>query len=129
MKTIKITATFPTLAAAVDASGIDLSYNPQAAAESIALIDNPPRRWREQGTKGCSEAYLLADGRIAYRYSCDLTLINIWTPFVSTLSDGCFYPVSIVNNAFNVYTELPLPKSNRRNLVKNCQGMAFTADL
>lgn len=129
MKTIKITATFPTLAAAVAASGIDLSYNPQAAAEGIALIDNPPRRWREQGTKGCSEAYLLADGRIAYRYECDLTLINIWTPFANTLSDGSFYPVSIVNGNFNVYTKLPQPKSNRARLVKNCADMAFTCDL
>ena len=127
MKTIKIAAKFTTLAAAVAASGIDLSYNPQAAAESIALIDNPPRRWREQGTNGCSEAYLLADGRIAYRYECDLPLINIWTPFGSTLSDGNFSPVIINATEFLVFNEVKLAKSDRAAARKT--GLVLTADL
>lgn len=80
--TIKIKSTHENLASAVEASGMDLSFNESSAKQDIAAIDNGYR-----GAK--SIAGLVAeDGRVFYVYGADIPLLNEFCPFFTVLSDS-----------------------------------------
>jgi hypothetical protein len=77
MKTLKITATFPTIKEAVLASDIDLSFN-----RPLALRDLDNKRL----TDDVVEAYICEDGNVYYVYKVDITLLNKYHPFGSCIS-------------------------------------------
>jgi hypothetical protein len=80
--TIKIKSVHANLASAVEASGMDLSYNERSAKQDIATIDSGYR-----GAK--SVAGLVAeDGRVFYVYGADIPLLNEFCPFFSVLSNS-----------------------------------------
>ena len=118
---IKIKSVHANLADAVEASGIDLSYNEGEAQRDIALIDNGYRGAR-------SVAGLVADdGRIFYVYGADIPLLNEFEPFSSCLDDS---PLTLVYyspaNAEIVFTDAKTDKSGpaRKMLAKGLRGKA-----
>jgi hypothetical protein len=82
---IKIISRHDTLAEAVAAANIDLSYNPADAKQSIKLSDSGYNRDR-----GVTEAYVCEDGKVRYVYQADIALLHEFNPFVSCLHDGPF---------------------------------------
>ena len=85
MKTLKIKATFSTLAEAVAASTIDLSYNPAEAARTIH--NNDTGFGRDQGT---TAAFLTEDGEVWFIYRADIALLHQFDPFCGCLTDSPF---------------------------------------
>jgi hypothetical protein len=85
MKSIKVISRHNTLAEAVIAANIDLSYNPAEAQKSIKLSDAGYNRDR-----GVTEAFVCEDGKVRYVYQADIALLHKFTPFVSSLHDGPF---------------------------------------
>jgi|GEM_PF-3378333 len=82
MKSFKILSRHPTLAAAVAAAGIDLSYNEPEARREIATTD-----------KQVLEAFIVekyGEPIVLYVYDCDIRLLNTFTPFSSCLSGSDF---------------------------------------
>jgi hypothetical protein len=85
MKSINIISRHNTLAEAVAAANIDLSYNEQAAKQSIKNSDTGFNRDR-----GVTDAFVCEDGKVRYVYQTDIALLHEFTPFVSCLHDGAF---------------------------------------
>ena len=108
---IKIISRHDTLAEAVEASGIDLSYNEQAAKESI--------RWTDNGHRGhkCIQAFVCEDGKVRYIYQADIRLLHVFTPFVSCLSDSPFQVAFQLEDTIN-YTGIYIQKTseNRKKI-------------
>lgn len=100
---MKIKATFTTLAAAVAASKMDLSYNEQAANEKIQDIE-----------RNCSAAYLMEDNTVKYVFEGKQhgRLLNTFSPFHGVLSDSPLYPAQIIENKIDVLTGWEIKKSN-----------------
>lgn len=87
MQTLDIISRHKTLAEAVAASGLDLSYNPQEAARRIASTDQRVK-----------EAFVAAEGVFfIYWAPDDLQLFHKFDPFVSCLDNRLFAPVTIVS--------------------------------
>ena len=80
----KIVSIHNTLAEAVEAAGIDLSYNPGLAKRDIGTTD-----------QNVSKAYVMEDGTVQYIFNCDIKLLNKFTPFHSSLSSSPFQLVTI----------------------------------
>lgn len=85
MTTLKILSAHNTLAKAVAAAKLDLSYNPTAAANTIAMIDG---RLRPE------KAFVTDDG-VYYMFKADVKLFNKFEPFMSCMSDTPFSLVEI----------------------------------
>ena len=85
MKAIKIISRHNTLAEAVSASNIDLSYNEREAKESIKLTDCGYNRDR-----GVTQAFVCEDGKVRFIYQSDIRVLNEFSPFTSCLSDSPF---------------------------------------
>lgn len=94
-----------TLAAAVAAAGLDLSYNEKLAQRHIASLDRDPAFKR---------AYVLEceTGEIGvwFDYHCDIKLLNEYKPFVHCLHDGSFRIVTRSGNTVTVGE----PRINRK---------------
>jgi hypothetical protein len=88
---------FATLAEAVAAAGLDLSYNERVAQEEIRNIQSPPPRWAHLMT--FKRALLLADGRVMYEITTEegLRILNSFTPFCHVLDDCPFRLVTDVS--------------------------------
>jgi hypothetical protein len=121
--TIKIKSVHANLASAVEASGMDLSYNPREAQINIAVIDLASRG---EGYK--SVAGLVAeDGRVFYVYGADIPLLNEFCPFFSVLSDSplmlAYYSPA---NQEILVTNHGMDKSGeaRKTLAKELKGKA-----
>lgn len=92
MNTIAIISRHSNVAAAVIASGIDLSYNEALAQEHIRDADSPCRRARELGIQATEKAYVVSYGG----YPVVLAVYTVngvrtarrFSPFVSVLDDS-----------------------------------------
>lgn len=87
-KNIQIKSRHATLTEAVNAAGIDLSYNPQAAAAKIKDL--------ERGFRGAKagEAFVTPEG-VYYILNCDIRLLNKFEPF-SAVMDDCPFRVCVL---------------------------------
>lgn len=85
MTTLKILSVHNTLAEAVVAAKLDLSYNPTAAANTIAMIDGQLR----------PEKAFVTDCGVYYTFQADVKLFNKFEPFMSCMSDAPFSLVEI----------------------------------
>lgn len=79
----QIKSSHKTLAEAVEASGMDLSYNESEAKRSIKYME-----------KDILEAFVMDDDEVFYLYKCDITLFNRFTPFITSMSDSPFQLVT-----------------------------------
>lgn len=104
MKQYTILSRHSTLAEAVAASGMDLSYNEQSAAQKIKDIDNG----YYVGNK-TTEAFV-TDCGVFYIFECDIRILNKFEPFFSTLSDSPFSPVVFDGDKIWVNDQVKLPK-------------------
>ena len=103
----KIVATFPTVAEAVKASKIDLSYNPEEAARKIRDLDRA-------GNHGeVKNAFLMENGEVWFLYHCDILILNTFEPFSSCLHDGSFFPVRITETTIEIFRHIALPRDTQ----------------
>jgi len=110
MKHIKIASHHQSLAAAVKAANIDLSYNPELAKRDIRDTD-----------LNCRRAFVTEDGEVYYVYSADIELLNKYTPFVSVLCDSPFQVAFVVGDTLAI-SETFIPKSQRSWFKRNQLG-------
>jgi len=103
--TIKILSRHATLSEAVKASGIDLSYNPQAAQDKIRQTERAHRDGYKSG-----EAFVTDDG-VYYVYQADIKLLNRFEPFGSCLDDSNFAKVSIIGDEI-IFSKRVFPKAS-----------------
>lgn len=110
-KTLTIKAQFSTIAEAVKASGMDLSYNEAEAARTIRDMDS--------GRGGKVEvAYLMDDNSVLYVYKCDIRLLNEFEPFISCMDNSAFYPATVEGNTVIIHRNLPLPRNARKTIAQ-----------
>jgi hypothetical protein len=114
MKTIKITARFATVLQALEASAIDISYNPAEARRKAADLTRPNRHFNPP-----AEAYLCEDGEIRFVIECadGLKVLNTFDPFISCLDDSPFTLALIKAEEIEIHTNLKFPKNMRKALV------------
>lgn len=94
MQTLDIISRHETLAEAVAASGLDLSYNPEEAAKTIARTDRYVR-----------EAFVVPGG-VVYLYETPgegLCLLNKFSPFCMALDSYLFCPVTIAEEGHGAF--------------------------
>jgi hypothetical protein len=120
MKTIEIISVHNSLSAAVKASGMDLSYNPSAAAEEIANL--------EAGNKTfipVRDSYVTNDG--VYFFLQEIggcRFFHKFEPFHSCLSDGTFKFVSIGTRDINFSDSLCRKDDNSfRKMAAECNWL------
>lgn len=89
-RTYRIVSSHATITEAVNASGIDLSYNEPLARQNLARAERDGRHGR---------AWVVTDEQgqvtVLYRYHADIQLINEYTPFHSMMHDGNFSRVFV----------------------------------
>lgn len=102
MTTYQIISSFPTLAAAVAATGFDLSYNQAEGEAEVRRIDNPPPRAKELGITAPTKVFSVAGEKVPELYMVygadGLRFIKKFTPFISVLSNRNL-TVAIVDEA------------------------------
>ena len=79
MTTIKFTSRHSSIADAVTAAKLDLSYNAGLAKEKIADLDRNVR-----------QAFVTEDGKVMFVYNCDLPIIQTFSPFHSCIDNRPF---------------------------------------
>lgn len=94
-RTIQITSTHATLSEAVEASGMDLSYNPQSAAQSIRDTERGRDGWKS------GKAYVTPEG-VFYVYHCDINILHKFEPFHSMITSDPFKVVEITSGAIYI---------------------------
>lgn len=120
MKSIKIISSHKTLAEAVAASNIDLSYNESSARESIKLTDCGYNRDR-----GTTEAFVCDDGKIRFVYQADIAVLNEFSPFCGCLNDSHFQMVMKTKDEL-IWTDATIPKTlEGRKAVRNIQSQSY----
>ncbi len=87
----KIVSIHNTLAEAVEAAGIDLSYNPGLAKHDIKITD-----------QNVSKAFVMEDGTVQYIFNCDIKLLNEFTPFHSSMSNSPFQLVTVLEDNMEI---------------------------
>jgi len=116
---LNIRSTHETLAEAVAASGMDLSYNPAAARQNIKDID---------GAR-VSKAFVMESGDVLYIYSVDINLLNKFEPFYSVMDNSPFYTASIRENEIEI-VRLPMGRdmASRKIMARlnDVPALAFT---
>lgn len=110
-ETIKITSHFSTLAEAVKASGIDLSYNEREAQRSIRDTDRNVER-----------AFITENGDVYFVFKADIKLLHKFTPFVSVLSDSDFRIAFIEGDYLSLGGYVPKTKAGRAWFKANACG-------
>ena len=115
MKPIKITARFATVLEALEASKIDISYNPASARQSAKDLERDNRFFNAP-----KEALLCEDGAIRFVIECadGLKVLNTFDPFISVMSDAPFTLAVVTETEIQVHTTLTFPKSARKALAK-----------
>jgi hypothetical protein len=79
MTTIQIKSRHSSLASAVDAANMDLSYNKGLAEQSIRSID-----------LNCRQAFVTEDGKVMFVFECDIPILQEFRPFSSCLDSRPF---------------------------------------
>jgi hypothetical protein len=110
MKHAKIKSHHQSLAAAVEAAGLDLSYNEQVARRAIRDID-----------MNCRQAFVLESGEVYYIFSADIDLLNKFTPFVSVMSNRPFQVAFVVGDTLSI-SQTFISKSDRGWFKRNQYG-------
>jgi len=96
---LNILHTFTSLQDAVTASGMDLSYNPQAARNKINTL-SPQVTW----------AAIVEGGDVYYIYNADIKLLHKFSPFSSCLDDAPL-EVVYVNDREILFSGVKVPKT------------------
>jgi len=108
--TLNIAATFPTLSAAVESLGWDLSYNEKEGRRKIDRIEEI----------ASSDFYLTEEGRIFYVLECDTMLLNEFARadlFSSCIHDGLFRLAEIAEDKITFSDAfLPRTEETRRSV-------------
>jgi len=110
MKHTKIASHHQSLAAAVEAAGLDLSYNEEIAKRHIRDID-----------LNCRRAFVTEAGEVYYVFSADIELLHKFSPFVSCLSDSPFRVAFVVGNTLSI-SDTFIAKSDRGWFKRNTFG-------
>jgi hypothetical protein len=101
---IKIASRHETLAAAVAAAKIDLSYNEELALRDIRNHDKSGR---------LSDITLGEDGKVYYVYNCDVKLLHKYEPFHSCLDDSPFHLTFIHEGTIEIWDHLPVGRDGK----------------
>ena len=121
---IGIKSTHASLAEAVAASGMDLSYNPAAARQSIKDIEY----YMMKGNR-VSRAFVTNSGDVLYIFAADINLLNKFEPFFSIMDDSPFYTASIRENEIEI-NRLPMSRDKKTRKIMSrlneFEGVAFT---
>lgn len=105
---LTILSTHATIAEAMQASGIDFSYNPEEARTVARMSDTPPPRAKQLGLGPTLAAYVVQDshdGSQHIRFAYERTerglvtrCLKVFQPFCVVMHDGDLYGVRIVDN-------------------------------
>jgi len=121
---LNIRSTHETLAEAVAASGMDLSYNPAAARQTIKDIEY----YMQDGAR-VSKAFVMESGDVLYIYSVDINLLNKFEPFHSVMDNSPFYAASIRADEIEI-VRLPMGRdmASRKIMARlnDVPALAFT---
>lgn len=121
---LNIRSTHETLAEAVAASGMDLSYNPAAARQKIKDIEY----YMQDGAR-VSKAFVMENGDVLYIFNIDINLLNKFEPFYSVMDDSPFYAASIRENEIEI-VRLPMGRdmTSRKVMARlnDVPALAFT---
>ena len=104
---IKVTE-YATLAEAVAASKMDLSYNEASANQKIREI----QRYKES-----KRFFLTESNEVYYTFASDVVLLNKFVPFSSCLDQVPFKIVNIGENEF-VVCQSSFPRNMRKHLAR-----------
>lgn len=112
MKAINIISHHATLAAAVEASGRDLSYNEPLARRDIRDIDQK-----------CKQAILTEGGDVYFVYEGDINVLNKYSPWVSCIHSGDMSIAFIIEDTLHMSDPM-IPKTPAgRKWFRNEQAM------
>jgi len=121
-KTMTITATFPTLTAAVESLGWDLSYNEKEAGRTM----------RQVKSMASSDFAVTKEGRIFYVIECDTTLLKEFERadlFSSCIHSSPFRLAEIANGMIT-FSDAVFPRTKEmRRSVKGTGLMLSTASV
>lgn len=111
----KIIARFATVLEALEASKIDIEYNPAAARAKATDAARPNRHYALTGP-----VMLCEDGEIYFTVTCfdGLVVLNKFDPFISCLDNSAFVLCTITEDAIQTHETLTFPKSARKALAK-----------
>ena len=108
IENLKIRSVHNTLSEAVEASGIDLSYNESEARRTIRTTE-----------RNSSKAFVMENGDIYYLFHCDIKLLNKFEPFVSSITNSPFQVATIKDDEIMI-THQNWPKTSKvRKHAKN----------
>lgn len=99
MKCTKILSHHTSLASAVEAANLDLSYNEQSAKRTIKDID-----------AHCDQAFVTDDG-VFYIYKADIKLLHHFDPFISCLSGDPFRLAFVIGDTLAISQKGDIPKT------------------
>lgn len=121
VKFLKIVSRHASVLEALEASGMDISYNPESARQDAARLECNNRHF-----EGVKEAWICEDGSIRYPLKCNdgLRLINTFEPFMSCLDDSPFTACVVNETEIQIHTALTFPKSQRKALAA-LEGISF----
>ncbi len=112
---MKISAHFKTLAEAVAASKLDLSYNEAHAESRIKQLDSKFGGYAAE----VEEAFLLENGEVWFIYKSDIRILHKFEPFCSILDDSSFNIVLIEEEEFKILDSgIRRDKESRRLIAK-----------
>ncbi len=128
MKRFTIVSRHNSLALAVAAAGVDLSYNERLALENIRHSDSPYPAMVRAGIGGTERAYVvrMGDGslEVIHVYTADgIRFAKVFSPFVSCLSDSALSFVAISDLEGEIYetgAQFPNTKVGRALAADGC---------
>ncbi|NBW15023.1 MAG: hypothetical protein EBR82_44180 [Caulobacteraceae bacterium] len=128
MKNITIRSAHKSVTEAVAASGIDFSYNPEAAAEDARDLDRGYRGAGRNILRPVTEAFVAdVDGKVEILYTLEcvesggaIRFLNTFSPFVACLDDSPFTVLERNGTTFVERVSFPKTASARALLADLC---------
>ena len=102
MKTIQIRSRHSSVADAVTAANLDLSYNITVAKKKIADIDLNAR-----------QAFVTEEGKVMFVFNCDIPILQEFSPFSSCVDNRPF-AIAFINKMILSVTD-PLMQKNKES--------------
>jgi hypothetical protein len=102
MKTIQIRSRHSSVADAVTAANIDLSYNVPVAKKKIADLDLNVR-----------QAFVTEEGKVMFVYNCDIPILQEFSPFSSSVDNRPF-AIAFIDKMIMSVTD-PLMQKNKES--------------
>lgn len=130
MKTLKILSRHTSVAAAVEAAKIDLSFNEELAKRDLKDFERgnrevaPVREAYVVELEGVPQSYDTINPEtgkaveVWYRYEADIRLLNKYSAFHHMMHDGHFYPVTVKETEITINDQCPMRRNARKEIGK-----------